>query len=83
MTGALLTAAQVAKLLGVPPSWVYEQSRRGRIPTVTLGRYRRYRAEAIAEWVRDLEASGGIASLGARGIGATRMPQRAPSSSQS
>ena len=56
MTGALLTAAQVAKLLGVPTSWVYEQSRRGRIPTVTLGRYRRYRAEAIAEWLEELEA---------------------------
>ena len=34
-------------MLGVPRSWVYEQSRKGRIPTVTLGRYRRYRAEAI------------------------------------
>ena len=60
MSGPLLTAGQVAKLLGVPTSWVYEQSRRGRIPTVTLGRYRRYRADAIAEWVEELEASGGV-----------------------
>lgn len=37
MTGSLLTAAEVAELLGVPKSWVYEQSRAGRIPTVTLG----------------------------------------------
>ena len=57
MTGALLTAGQVAKLLGVPTSWVYEQSRRGRIPTVTLGRYRRYRAQAIDEWLEELERS--------------------------
>lgn len=56
MSGSLLTAGQVAKLLGVPTTWVYEQSRRGRIPTVTLGRYRRYRAEAIAEWVERQEA---------------------------
>lgn len=55
MTGALLTAAEVAELLGVPASWVYEQSRRGRIPTVTLGRYRRYRREAIEAWVAGLE----------------------------
>ncbi|MBM3667739.1 MAG: helix-turn-helix domain-containing protein [Actinobacteria bacterium] len=56
MTGALLTADQVARLLGVPTSWVYEQSRRGLIPTVTLGRYRRYRSEAIDEWIEEREA---------------------------
>jgi excisionase family DNA binding protein len=56
MERSLLTADQVAQKLGVPKTWVYEQSRRGRIPTVTLGRYRRYRAEAIARWVEALEA---------------------------
>jgi len=56
MTGSLLTAAEVAELLGVPTSWVYEQSRAGRIPTVTLGRYRRYRREAIEQWLERLEA---------------------------
>ena len=56
MSPSLLTADQVADLLGVPTSWVYEQSRRGRIPTVTLGRYRRYRPEAIEAWIRELEA---------------------------
>lgn len=58
MTGSLLTASEVAELLGVPKSWVYEQSRAGRIPTVTLGRYRRYRREAIEAWVAELEAAG-------------------------
>jgi excisionase family DNA binding protein len=57
MNGSLMTANEVADLLGVPASWVYEQSRRGRIPTVTLGRYRRYRREAIEAWVTQLEAS--------------------------
>ncbi len=52
VTGSLLTADQVAELLGVPKTWVSEQSPRGRIPTVTLGRYRR---EAIEEWVERLE----------------------------
>jgi excisionase family DNA binding protein len=45
-------------LLGVPKSWVYEQSRAGRIPTVTLGRYRRYRREAIEAWLEELESEG-------------------------
>lgn len=56
MRRSLLTADDVAALLGVPASWVYEQSRRGRIPTVTLGRYRRYRREAIDAWIAQLEA---------------------------
>lgn len=56
MSSSLLTAKEVADLLGVPTSWVYEQSRAGRIPTVRLGRYRRYRREAIEEWVARIEA---------------------------
>lgn len=51
----LLTADEVAELLGVTPAWVYEQSRAGRIPTVRLGRYRRYRREAIGRWIEELE----------------------------
>jgi excisionase family DNA binding protein len=51
----LLTASQVGELLGVPATWVYEQSRCNRIPTVTLGRYRRYRRDAILEWIDRIE----------------------------
>jgi excisionase family DNA binding protein len=65
--GALLTAEQVARLLGVPRTWVYEQSRCGRIPTVTLGRYRRYRPEAIEAWIRELEAESGARVADHRG----------------
>jgi excisionase family DNA binding protein len=53
--GRLLNAREVGELLGVPTSWVYEQSRAGRIPTVSLGRYRRYRLEAILDWLDRLE----------------------------
>lgn len=53
----LLTADEVASMLGVTTAWVYEQSRHGRIPTVTLGRYRRYRRESIEEWVRRIETA--------------------------
>lgn len=55
MTDRLLTADDVAEMLGVPKSWVYAASRRGELPTVTLGRYRRYRPEAIEEWLRATE----------------------------
>jgi excisionase family DNA binding protein len=56
VTPVLLTAKEVGELLGVPASWVYEQSRLGQIPTVTLGRYKRYRREAIELWLSELEA---------------------------
>jgi excisionase family DNA binding protein len=51
----LLTAQDVATMLGVTTDWVYAQSRRGRIPTITLGRYRRYRRRAILEWLETIE----------------------------
>jgi excisionase family DNA binding protein len=70
--GSLLTAAQVAQLLEVPVSWVYEQSRRGLIPTVTLGRYRRYRLEAIEAWVEEIEAGGPHGRILGRPKGARR-----------
>jgi excisionase family DNA binding protein len=41
MNTRLLTVSEVAAILGVPKSWVYERSRQGLIPTVELGRYRR------------------------------------------
>src|SRR3954463_1945217 len=55
MTEALLTAGEVAELLGVSKEWVWQESRAGRIPTVSLGRYRRYRHEAIEDWIERME----------------------------
>jgi excisionase family DNA binding protein len=52
----LMTAEQVAALCCVSVEWVWERSRRGEIPTVRLGRYRRYRRDAILAWLEQLEA---------------------------
>ena len=54
---ALLTAEDVAEMTGMGVDWIYAQSRRGRIPTVKLGRYRRYRLEAIEQWLRENETT--------------------------
>lgn len=54
-SGALLTADDVAALLRVPKSWVYAETRAGRIPHVVLGpRYRRYERHVIEAWWADL-----------------------------
>ncbi len=53
----LLTAEVVAQRLGVRTDWVWAQARAGRIPHVTLGRYRRFRESALEDWVCNLEAA--------------------------
>jgi excisionase family DNA binding protein len=47
MTDQLLTADQLAQRWQVPKSHVYRLAREGRIPTVELGRYKRFRLDAI------------------------------------
>ena len=44
---ALLSAAELAKLLGVPESWVREQARLGNLPSIKLGHYVRFRLEEL------------------------------------
>lgn len=62
----LLDAGQVAAMLGVTRSWVYEQSRQRRIPTVTLGRYRRYRRSSVLRWIAELEGERASSAGGRR-----------------
>ena len=58
MTERLLEAKEVAELLSVPIGWVREHTRSGAIPSLELGRYRRYdRAEVLA-WVESLKSGG-------------------------
>ncbi len=52
----LLTAEEVAELLGMSVDWIWAQTRAGNIPCISLGRYRRYRRQAIEEWLRELES---------------------------
>src|SRR4051794_10914364 len=52
----LLTAEQLAARWQVPKSHVYRLTREGRIPTVRLGRYYRYRLAAVEAWERQSEA---------------------------
>jgi excisionase family DNA binding protein len=45
----LLTSEALAQQLSVPVSWVYEQSRQGRIPTHKIGRYLRFDLAEVIE----------------------------------
>jgi excisionase family DNA binding protein len=55
VSGPLLTAEDVAAMLGMGTDWIYAQVRANRIPHVRLGRYVRFRSESIDQWIRELE----------------------------
>jgi len=50
----LLTVAEIAGLLKVPASWVYERTRRrgiDRMPHFKLGKYLRFSQEEVLNWL--------------------------------
>jgi excisionase family DNA binding protein len=56
----LLTVAEIARLLKVPDSWVYERTRRrgiARMPHFKLGKYLRFSEQEVWAW---LERTRGI-----------------------
>jgi excisionase family DNA binding protein len=52
----LLNAGEVAALLGVPESWVRQETRAGRMPHLPLGRYRRYQRAEVLAWLETLQS---------------------------
>jgi excisionase family DNA binding protein len=79
MTGSLLTADDVAAMLGMGTDWIYAEVRAGRIPHVRLGRYVRFRAESIDQWIREMERgatmNGGNKRRGAAGTAPGKAPK--------
>jgi excisionase family DNA binding protein len=58
----LLTVQEVAELLQVPVSWVYERVRKrslGRLPAYRLGKYWRFREADIQKWIERQRTGGG------------------------
>jgi hypothetical protein len=51
----LLTADDLAERWKVPVTQVYRQSRESDLPTVRIGKYYRYRLEAVEQWERASE----------------------------
>jgi excisionase family DNA binding protein len=62
----LLDAEEVAEWLSVPVSWVRESTRSGAMPCVELGRYKRYRREAVKRWLEECSKPGRPIALRSR-----------------
>ncbi len=51
METEFLTVAEVAAMLRVPKSWIYERTRTGAIPVRILGNHLRFPVRELSEWV--------------------------------
>lgn|GEM_PF-3257209 len=61
LADVLLTVEDVAKLLRVPESWVYERTRMrsaDRIPGFRLGKYWRFREADVLAWIERQRVGG-------------------------
>jgi excisionase family DNA binding protein len=48
----LLTVDEVARRLSVPKSWVYANAEAGTLPSLKVGRYRRFRAAELEQYLQ-------------------------------
>jgi len=47
----LLSAEKVAEILGVDKAYIYSQARSGKMPSIKLGKYRRFSPSKIKKWL--------------------------------
>jgi excisionase family DNA binding protein len=48
---SMMTARQVAELLGVHENWVYDQAASGELPSYKIGGTRRFDADELRSWI--------------------------------
>jgi excisionase family DNA binding protein len=50
---SMMTARQVAELLGVHENWVYDQAARGELPSYKIGGTRRFDPDELRGWIAE------------------------------
>ncbi len=48
-----VTVADIARLLGVPSSFIYERTARGEIPCYRVGRLLRFKVSEVEHWLAE------------------------------
>ncbi|MHA1280343.1 MAG: helix-turn-helix domain-containing protein [Candidatus Helarchaeota archaeon] len=54
----LLTPQEIADILGVQPSTIYQWTHQGYIPHVKIGKFVRFKEKDVEKWVERKEESG-------------------------
>src|SRR5438093_13112519 len=55
---SMLTARQVAELLGVHENWVYDHAASGDLPSYKIGGSRRFDPEELRDWIEQQRQNG-------------------------
>ena len=50
---SMMTARQVAELLGVHENWVYDQAANGQLPSYKIGGTRRFDPDELRGWIAE------------------------------
>jgi excisionase family DNA binding protein len=77
----MMTARQVAELLGVHENWVYDQAAAGLLPSYKIGGTRRFLGDELRAWIanhRQPTRDGKQRDRVRRSVAATTTPRRAP-----
>jgi excisionase family DNA binding protein len=70
MDRELLTVDELAALLKVPRSWIYQRTRargRDRLPHIKLGKYLRFEEQAVRAWLSQQGCGYSISTVEMRG----------------
>ena len=54
----LLNVQEIAELIGVKPSTIYQWTHQGFIPHVKIGKLVRFKPDAVMKWVNNMETEG-------------------------
>ena len=56
--GRLIDVRELAQILNVPVSWLYERTRKGAIPSIRVGKYVRFNPAEVMAFFRNGNACG-------------------------
>jgi excisionase family DNA binding protein len=73
---SMLTARQVAELLGVHENWVYDHAASGDLPSYKIGGSRRFDRDQVDEWIEQHRENGSDGERPKRRARKERKPSR-------
>jgi len=53
----LVDVRELAKILGMKPSWIYQRTRLNRIPFIKLGQYVRFEPDVVIKFFKDKQTT--------------------------
>ncbi len=58
--GRLIDVRELAQILNVPISWLYERTRKGTIPSIRVGKYVRFNPQEVLAFFRAKSSDGNL-----------------------